>query len=465
MAGSPETASPKGKLNVVSSVLRLGHAAFDKKGLDAVATHIVNNSKLIAGYERCCIVQICSGKPKVLSIMGQSEVNVNSEYCLNVKRLLRPFSVLAAPIELSEEVLKERKARGDALAAYRYFQQSPVGKRIYLFPFPRPGVESPDRELLIWVMEYSEEMQKNEQNVLALLSQHYAEALWYSIRPSKTLLKRVFANRGITPLRVVSLLGIIFLLSLFLVRLPQSVVADFELIPTTKSIHHAPFKGIVREVKFENAAQVEQGDTIMEYDTEELLFELAKAQKLYDRISAELDLARQASFADPTELGNVKLFEIRRGISKLAIERFTWYLSKSKVKAARKGILLIGDKEELRGKAINSGDKLFEICSGDDVSARVMLHETNAAVLRDMKSLTLYLHSRPEMPFHGKIVSISPRPILTDKRQFCYIIELELPENNPAFVYGMRGVARVRGRRVSLGYYLFRNLILWWRRV
>ncbi len=69
------------------------------------------------------------------------------------------------------------------------------------------------------------------------------------------------------------------------------------------------------------------------------------------------------------------------------------------------------------------------------------------------------------MPFHGKIVSISPKPILTDKRQFCYIIELELPENNPAFVYGMRGVARVKGRRVSLGYYLFRNLILWWRRV
>ncbi len=61
MNGPPETARPQNKLNVVSAVLRLGHAAFDKKGLDAVATHIVNNSKLIAGYERCCIVQICSG--------------------------------------------------------------------------------------------------------------------------------------------------------------------------------------------------------------------------------------------------------------------------------------------------------------------------------------------------------------------------------------------------------------------
>jgi hypothetical protein len=39
------------------------------------------------------------------------------------------------------------------------------------------------------------------------------------------------------------------------------------------------------------------------------------------------------------------------------------------------------------------------------------------------------------------------------------------PNLTPNFIYGMRGVARVKGREVSLGYYLFRNLILAWRKI
>ncbi len=462
---SPETTDAKKRLSVVSGILRLGHEAFDKKGLDAVATHVVNNSRLIVSYERCCIVDMRSGKPRILSITGQSEVKGNSEYCLNIRRLLRPFPTLVAPLELSEELLNERKAHEDTLAAFRYFQQSVVGKRIYLFPFPRPGPESPDRELFIWVLEYSEQMNKGEQNVLALLSRHYGEALWYNVRPTNAFHKYVLARGRITPLKVLGFLGIMFFVSLFLVHFPQSVVADFELIPTRKSVHCAPFNGIIREAKFENGEEVEQGDSIIEYDTEELLFELSKARNLSERISAELDLVRQASFSKPEELGNVKLIELKEKINKVSIEKLTWYLSKSRIRAAQKGILVIDDKENLGGKAVSAGDKLFEVVSPDNLSARVMLHETNAAVLRDMRSVTLYLHSRPEMPFHGEIVSVSPRPILTDKRRFCYIIELELTENNPAFVCGMRGVARVKGRRISFGYYLFRNLILWWRRV
>ena len=35
--------------------------------------------------------------------------------------------------------------------------------------------------------------------------------------------------------------------------------------------------------------------------------------------------------------------------------------------------------------------------------------------------------------------------------------------NVPGLRYGMRGVARVSGEKVKLGYYLFRSLVLWYR--
>ncbi|MDD3118487.1 MAG: HlyD family efflux transporter periplasmic adaptor subunit, partial [Victivallales bacterium] len=95
--------------------------------------------------------------------------------------------------------------------------------------------------------------------------------------------------------------------------------------------------------------------------------------------------------------------------------------------------------------------------------ARVMLNERDASVLGDKLSVTLYLHTRPELPMTGKITSISPKPLLQRNGQFCYIIKIRMDRDD--LIFGMRGIARVSGGRVSLGYYLFRNVVLWWRRV
>lgn len=454
------------KLSAISAVLRLGHEAFHKKGLYGIGLHIVNNSRLISDYERCCIVDMRHGKPQILSVMGQSEVNSNSEYCVEIKRLTRPFLTITKPVALTEEVLKTHKADNSALEAFHYFQKMPTYGQIFLLPMRSPGTESAEHGLFLWVLEFSNErFSEGEKNLLALLSQHYSEALWYNIRPTGISLKNIFAEKRILSQKVLAYLVIIFLLSLFLIRPRQSAIADFELIPAERSIHYAPFSGVLKLAKFDKGEKVAKNDVVIEYDVDELNFELAQTQKSYEKISTELDLVRQSSFFNPEELGNVKLLELKKSIDKVNIDKLEWYLSKSKIRAAQTGLLIIDDRENLRRKAVCAGDKLFEVISDDNLNAKVMLHETNASVLQGMTGITLYLHSRPEMSFTGKVVSVSPKPILTEERQFCYIIELKLSEKNPAFVCGMRGIGRVKGKRVSLAYYLFRNLILWWRRV
>ena len=44
-------------------------------------------------------------------------------------------------------------------------------------------------------------------------------------------------------------------------------------------------------------------------------------------------------------------------------------------------------------------------------------------------------------------------------------VKAEMENNVPGLRYGMRGVARVTGEKVKLGYYLFRSLVLWYRGV
>jgi hypothetical protein len=48
----------KGKLNAISAVLKLGHEAFEKHTLQQLANHIVNNSRMVAPYERSALIDM-----------------------------------------------------------------------------------------------------------------------------------------------------------------------------------------------------------------------------------------------------------------------------------------------------------------------------------------------------------------------------------------------------------------------
>ena len=140
-------------------------------------------------------------------------------------------------------------------------------------------------------------------------------------------------------------------------------------------------------------------------------------------------------------------------------------MEKSVIHAKQAGILDIGDKDKLEGKAVRAGEKLFEVLSTEGLIALVYLNEQNASVLGDDCKITLYLHTMPEMPLVGKIDSISPKPVLTEKKNYCYLIRIKLDSQKANLICGMRGVARISGPRVPFGYYLFRNIVLWWRRL
>lgn len=463
---SREVKNLKGKLNALSGILRLGHEAFQKSSLEQLGSHIVNNSRLIAGYDRAALVDMRSVWPRLVSVVGQPEVNKNSEYSINLLNLLRCFYQLERVVVVSREVLEEFGATNGAYDALKYFDS--YNDKIVLIPMRSPEAAR-DGGLFIWVVEFFDREEKNPAGLLPLLGQHYNEALWYVLKSGKTSLPALFGNRrkAFSTPRLLLGAAIIFIICLFAVRIKQNVSAEFEVVPGRENYYYAPYDGIIKRCYYRSGDRVKPGEEIVEYDTEELQFRLADAQKSYDEASAELDLVQRMSFQDVKLRGRVKLLELKKKRDEVNIEKNKWLLDKSKVVAEQSGILDIGERDKLEGKAVRSGDKLFEILSTNDLEAQIMVNEQNASVLNDTEklSVSLYLHNRPEMGLEGEIVSISPKPVLTDKKFYCYIIRMKLNRDQSGLICGMRGVARVAGSRVSLGYYLFRNLVLWWRRV
>ena len=53
---------------------------------------------------------------------------------------------------------------------------------------------------------------------------------------------------------------------------------------------------------------------------------------------------------------------------------------------------------------------------------------------------------------------------MTEQRTYCYNLIAELPPTQTRDLkYGMRGIAKVEGSEVSIGYFLFKSVILYFR--
>jgi len=253
---------------------------------------------------------------------------------------------------------------------------------------------------------------------------------------------------------------------LFAVKVRENIAANAEIIPKVEHIYYAPFDGIIDNCFGNKSGMFVKGNTpILKYDNEELAFRLLASQNEHNKIKAKLDLIQNESFNDISKRGQVKLLTLQKERTAIDIAKNRWLLKKSEMKAEISGTLDIGDADKLAGRAVRAGEKLFEIVSTKNLIALVYLNERNASVFTKDSIVTLYLHNSPETPIKCEVQRISPKPVLTEKKVFCYLIRLKMLNQPTDIICGQRGIARISGPRIRLGYYLFRNIVLWWRRV
>ena len=464
MSETKEVKALKSKLNVISGVLRLGHEAFRRKGTSAIGWHIVNNSRLVVRFDRSALLDMRSGKPRIVALMGEAEANSNTEYGLALQKLCTGFGDIEERTLITAEFLQERGASEDILKAFAYLSETSAG--IVAVPMREPESSPAAGRVFIWMVEFAGELPGGVESVIQLLAESYGEALWSSVNYKKKLFGKLFnTDRLFSPLKIMGGLLALFILALIFKNVSQNVAADFEIVPLDKQICYAPYDGVIDSVSVRNGVMVRKNQELMKYRTEELEFRLSDAQKSHDEISARIDLVRSEAFSDNSKLGEIKLLLLRKEKEQINIEKMKWYLERSRIFSGRSGVFVIEDEERWDGKAVRAGDELCQIYSPDQMIAKVLVNERDASVIDpDKMNISLYLHTRPESPLQmSELIFVSPKPVLQKNGQFCYELKVKLSRKD--LIFGMRGVARVSGPEVKLGYYLFRNLVLWWRRL
>lgn len=437
------------RLKTFAMIIKFGHDLFDGKDLKSTAAAAVNNSYQLLKFRSAALFRLDSARNcRVLGQFGQSDVNEFSAAVQQQKKLIAEarFDQNGAAVIENRE-LPEELAENNAL---------------YLLCRLTPPAAACFDGTYVWLLEYEKSIPENILPTVRLLGKSIAEALCLaesSSGPGRRL-PRFFTGIG----RWILLL--LLLAAVMLLPVRETSTAEFMLKAPEVTAAYTRIDGTVTGVMKKDGTPVKKGETVLQLDRSELEYRLADARARLKEAEADLELAQQNAFTDESKLGNVKLLRARCRILQVAVDEAQWLLKHTVIKAPADGILVLDEERsgEITGRAVKAGDKLFEIYGGRGMTAEVMVHERDSSILHSKFDSELFLHTAPEKGLTGRIISVAHYPTLNERNQYCYQIRMELPESEKGSLrFGMRGVAKLSGGNVCLGYWLFKSIILYFR--
>lgn len=456
------------RLKAFGVMMRLGHDLFNAPDFQTAAVMAVNNARPVVGFRSSTLLQIRGRKVDILSQYAQPVVNKHSRQAVLQRELLETTGRLEENLEITGADA-EKYGNGNAVR-----ELCPDNVTLLLVPLKAPPFMKKPAIQLVWLLEFEGKIPAYAMTAAKLLASSYAEALYCQLIDASRI--RAFSRKRMVSFKLIFwLLVLAGLVYVMFLPIPEKVNAEFELKAPEITTVYAWFDGPIAECRtpdgklWKSGDTVKKGDVIARYDTNQLEFRLENARAAIKELQEELDQKERAPFdKDSRESGgDVKLLKARIASAEIAVKEAQWYLDHADIVAPCDGILQLTDgrAEALVGKAVRTGDKIFEVLSGEGMEVKVPVLESESSILMENPArITLFLHTSPDTPILADVKEITPAPELTEQRTYCYNLYAYLPpEQAKDLKYGMRGIAKVEGKQVTIGYFLFKSVILYFR--
>ena len=435
------------RLKTFAQIVKFGHDLFEAGDLPAAAAIAVNDSRILLNFRNAVLFELVSDrKVQLLGQFAQTEIHPHAAAAQCQKQLVENLKFDAdntciVPAENLPEVLA-------------------VNNAVY---FCCKLISPTSKDLaFVWLLEYEKEIPQYVPNLAKLMGKSVAEALTLAKLSRNNSWK---APRKIKKAILFTLFAILFAAAMF-IPVPETETAEFSLKSQNITAAYAWFDGPLAQCLKQDGETVRKGEPIIRYNVAQRQYQYDSAMAALREAEENFQLEMQNAFTDEEKLGKAKLLKARCATLQVAVKEAEWFLKHSEITSPADGILALanGRAELLSGKAVRTGDKLFEVFDTTGMIAEIQVNERNSSILQKDFSVELFLHTAPEKMIPAEIIEISTYPELTEQKSYCYPVRVQIPTASAQHLrFGMRGVAKLSGTPVPLGYFLFKSLILYFR--
>lgn len=403
--------------------------------------HVVNDTSLILPYRQALLCD--PGTGRVTAVSDLPAPDPRAPLLLWVRRLAahletaQPEGGLIDPASLPDSL---REEWADWFPAH-----------VLHLPLHHPRFENQGALLLTRDTPF-----RDEESTLA---KHLAEIYAYTLGsfashglPWKSRVGRLLRKRTFLLLMAAFLLAV-----LLLIRVPLTSVGDCEVVARAPAVLRSPLNGVIDEVLVRPNQTVHKGQPLLRLDDRDLLSRLLVTRKALETAQAEYRQVSQSALSDPDSKWRLTLTRAAVAERREQLRHIEELLQRTEIPAPQDGMAIFTDPDELVGLPVQVGQRLMEISAEHDSAARIWLPVEEAGELRSDTPVTVFLNIAPEEPVPATLhyaaftAETSPLGVLSYRVRARFEDETQRPR------IGMRGLALVRGERVSLLYYLLRR--------
>jgi len=242
---------------------------------------------------------------------------------------------------------------------------------------------------------------------------------------------------------------------LFPVRL--SVLAPAEVVAHDPAVIRSPLEGVIEQVLVRPNQPVAAGDLLFKLDRTTLIGKSQVARKALATARAELDQATQQAFSDSRAKSQLSIIRARIDERSAEVTQLEDLIARCEVKAPRAGIAVLDDPAEWQGRPVNVGEKVLAVASPSEVELEAWLAPSDVIALEVQGPVRLFLNADPLSPVSARLLYVTYEAIAQADGTLGYRVRAAFESGQDSPRLGLKGTARLDGRRVPLVYWLARR--------
>lgn len=431
------SAEPSGQVLGLSLVLHLQQRVRASRTLDEAAFIAVNESKQLLQYRQAALWLKNGG---VIALSGLPLPDRNAPYLNWLSELFPALPVPAVPTAVTT---------ASVLAKFAADWQEWLPAHGLAIPLTRPAGDF----FGILLLARDETWQEGELALAAELGSIFSHGI--TLHQRKEPLREKLRLSGKSLYLKIGLAAALVLILLLPVHL--SVLAPAEVTAKDPFLVRAPLDGVIEQFYVRPNQEVTSGQLLFNMDKTGLRSKLGMARKSYE-VAAE-EYRQSAVLALQDDRGKTEMAPRRGRMEERAAELSGTgkLLQRLEAVAPRDGIAIFSDPTDWVGKGVSIGEKVLLIADPHKAELLIRLPVADAIALEPGTRITLYLTNDPQHPREARLTTAAFRSEVMPSGLVGYRLKADFTDSKNLPRIGLSGVAKVYGRKVSLGYALFRR--------
>lgn len=434
--------------NPLFALLELSRRARRAASLAELRFMLVNDSHALAPYRQGALWLADAG---VQALSGVVQVEANAPYALWLNRTCAhlagtdagPVSAHSLPPQLAQEWNDWLPGSGLWLPAGR-IAGGPAAAGLLLardLPWSTQEIALLSEWVDVW-LHASSTLQR--------------PALWSWRRWRSTLAgwARPPAGRRWWQHRPLYGLAALLLCAFFPVRL--TVMAPGELVPAHPAVIRAPLDGVIDTFHVQPNTAVTRGQPLFGFDEALIQTRLEVTRQALATAETEYRQAAQQALSDARSKAQLAALTGRIEEKRAEAAFVAEQLNRARVLAPQDGIALFDDPSEWMGRPVTVGERIMRIATVGDVEVEAWVPVADAIPLDADAPVSLFLNASPLAPVDARLRYLAHDAVQRPDGSHAYRLRARLDIGTEHRV-GLKGTARVEGRRVTLAYWMLRR--------